>query len=113
MTNQQIAQVAHEANAAYCRTIGDDSQLPWGSAPDWQRESAITGVAFHRDNPDASPSHAHESWLKEKLDAGWKYGPVKDPIKKEHPCYVQYDQLPAEQKLKDTLFIAVVRALTP
>jgi hypothetical protein len=38
---------------------------------------------------------------------------VKDAEKKEHPCFRPYDELPAEQKIKDALFIAVVHALRP
>jgi hypothetical protein len=36
---------------------------------------------------------------------------VKNPDAKEHPCFVPYDELPAEQRTKDYLFQAVVRAL--
>jgi hypothetical protein len=87
------------------------SQPIWKEAPDWQKESAVNGVKFHIANPDAGPSASHESWLKEKEEAGWKYGEVKDPEKKEHPCFVSYDELPASQKAKDALFIGVVDAL--
>jgi len=111
MTNEQIAKVAHEINKAFCESIGDDSQLTWEDAPDWQKESAINGVQFHIDNPDALPSNSHESWLKQKEDEGWKYGPVKDPEKKEHPCFVPYDELPVEQKSKDYLFKQVIHSL--
>lgn len=44
--------------------------------------------------------------------AGWKYGPVKDPERKEHPCFVPYDGLPPEQRAKDYLFRAVVHQLS-
>lgn len=108
-----IARVAHEANRTYCQCIGDDSQPYWDGAPDWQIRSAINGVQYHLDNPEAKPSDSHENWLKQKLAEGWKYGPVKDPEKKEHPCCVPYDQLPDEQKIKDSLFIGVVRTLMP
>jgi len=77
-------------------------------APDWQKDSAINGVKFHLANPNAAPSHQHESWLKQKQEEGWTYGQIKDPIKKEHPCFVPYDQLPVEQQLKDHLFISIV-----
>jgi hypothetical protein len=106
-----IAQVCHEANRVYCRAIGDNSQLHWEDAPEWQKLSAITGVQHVMDNPDAKPSDSHESWLAEKQAGGWKYGPIKDPEKKEHPCMVPYDQLPEEQRHKDTIFLAIVRAL--
>jgi len=108
---EAIAQVCHEANRAYCRTIGDESQPTWADAPQWQKDSVILGVRFALENPDAGPSHSHESWLAEKEAAGWKYGPVKDAEKKEHPCFVPYDKLPLEQRRKDHLFQAVARTL--
>ncbi len=106
-----IAKVAHEVNRAYCAAFGDHSQPTWDVAPQWQRDSAIAGVMFHLANPDAGPAASHESWLREKEADGWKYGPVKDPAKKEHPCYVPYNELPVEQKAKDYLFTAVIHSL--
>ena len=103
-----IAHMAHETNRAYCQAIGDDSQPTWEEAPDWQKQSAINGVWFHTNHPDAGPSASHESWLKEKETDGWRYGPVKNPEIKEHPCFVPYDELPLEQKVKDYLFTAIV-----
>lgn len=111
MTNQQIAQVCHEANRAYCEVIGDTTQKPWNDAEQWQRDSAVSGVAFSLDNPNAPASAQHDSWLADKKATGWKYGPVKDAAKKEHPCITPYDQLPKEQRVKDALFQAIVRSL--
>lgn len=108
MNIEQVAELAHELNAVYCRQIGDISQPMWDDAPDWQKESAINGVKFHLANPDALPSASHESWLAEKTAAGWKYGMVKDPDKKEHPCFVPFESLPEEQKVKDYLFKGLV-----
>jgi hypothetical protein len=112
MNEQQIeaaARAAHEANRAYCLAIGDDSQQPWEQAPDWQRTSARNGVVgvLHGNNPEQS----HESWLAEKRDTGWKYGPVKDAEQKTHPCFVPYAELPPEQKAKDAIFVAVATAV--
>ena len=45
-----------------------------------------------------------------KADEGWKYGPVKDADKKEHPCFLPYHNLPLEQRMKDYLFGAIVAA---
>lgn len=111
---QQIARVCHEANRAYCATLSDYSQSLWDGAPEWQRKSAITGVEFHlrtlESGSEPKPSASHESWLAEKERDGWKFGAVKDAAKKEHPCFVSYDELPAEQKLKDFIFCAIVKA---
>lgn len=110
----RVAIVCHEANRAYCLTIGDHSQPSWELAPEWQKTSAIKGVEFHIAHLSAgehpSPSASHESWLAEKRADGWKFGLVKDPIKKEHPCFMPYDGLPMEQRMKDYIFAAIVEA---
>lgn len=105
-----IAQVCHEVNRAYCQALGDNSQPAWEDAPQWQKDSALLGVQLHMGG-DHGPEASHESWMAQKLADGWKYGPVKDPEAKEHPCIVPFDQLPKEQQAKDFLFRAVVHAL--
>jgi hypothetical protein len=105
---EQVARFAHEINRAYCESMGDLSQVPWESAPDWQRASARAGVVLHIDNPHATPSISHEAWMAVKLAEGWTFGPVKAPELKQHPCMVPFDQLPREQQAKDYLFRAVV-----
>lgn len=102
-----IAKIAHNVNRGYCLSIGDNSQPTWEDAPQWQKDSAIMGVKFHLE-AERSPSDSHNSWMKQKEEEGWKYGPVKDPEKKEHPCFVPYSELPKEQQTKDYLFKAVV-----
>jgi hypothetical protein len=110
---EQVAKITHEANRAYCSSLGDDTQLPWDEAPDWQKDSAINGVKMHLGNPNATPEDSHRSWLAQKESEGWKYGPVKNPETKEHPCFLPYDQLPAEQQAKDYLFRGIVHSLAP
>lgn len=104
------ARAAHETNRAYCIALGDDSQPPWEQAPDWQRKSAVVGVRGVLVDGNG-PRESHESWLHEKRLDSWVYGPVKNPQTKEHPCMVEYDQLPPEHREKDLLFVAIVRAV--
>jgi hypothetical protein len=111
MTVEKIARVAHEANRGYCIGLGDYSQERWENAPQWQKDSAIAGVEAIIANPALTPEQSHEGWLTQKKDDGWVYGTTKNPDKKTHPCVVPYDELPAEQRVKDALFGAVVRAL--
>jgi len=108
---RRFAFLAHEVNRAYCAALGDFSQPPWTDAPDWQRKSIVNGVIFRLENPMLHPSASHENWLKEKEAAGWRYGPTKDPEKKEHPCFAPYEDLPVEQKAKNFIFLAVVDGL--
>lgn len=111
MKVEEIAKVAHEINRAYCRALGDYTQPVWELAPDWQRNSAIAGVEFCLANPEAGPQISHINWVNQKLKDGWKWGPVKDPEKKEHPCIAPYEDLPIEQRAKDYLFRATVNCL--
>lgn len=106
-----IAKVCHEINRAYCFTLGDLSQVPWEEAEEWQTSSALKGVIYHLHNPESTPADSHKSWLAEKEADGWKYGTVKDPEKKEHPCMVPFEQLPVPQQGKDVLFLTTVRQL--
>lgn len=104
---EQAAALAHEANRAYCESIGDHSQVPWAETPANIRASIIDGVRFVWPG-NTSPQEAHENWLKFKEADGWHYGPVKDLARKTHPCFLPYKSLPEEQRIKDTIFRSVV-----
>lgn len=103
-----IAMLCHSINAAYCKSQGDDSILPWDESPEEQKKSIEYGVQLHLENPETTPEQSHESWLKQKEADGWVYGEVKDMENKVHPCIRPYDELPPEQKAKDYLFKATV-----
>lgn len=107
---EKIARTCHEVNRVYCLGHGDQTQPMWKDAPDWQKESAIKGVEFHLANPDSKPEDSHNSWLAEKEATGWVYGEQKDPEAKTHPCMVPYEKLDIVQRMKDTLFLSVVRS---
>lgn len=106
---REIAAICHEANRAYCLSLGDKSQKHWEDAPSWQQESAVMGVGLHLSG-DLGPAQSHESWMREKEKNGWVYGKTKDEQCKTHPCLVPFDQLSREQQLKDVLFRQIVHA---
>lgn len=108
-----IAKVCHEANRALCEAFGDHSQVAWEEAEDWQRDSAIKGVEYTIANPDLTPADQHAAWCRDKIAAGWAYGPVKDVRNKQHDCLVAYELLPPKQQAKDHVFRAIVRAMLP
>jgi hypothetical protein len=107
---ERIAQVAHEANRAWCAATGDNSQPAWANAPEWQRAAARQQADLHLMG-DFGPEASHVAWMQQKLDEGWTWGPVKDAELKTHPCMVPFADLPKEQQAKDVLFRAVVLAL--
>lgn len=106
-----VAAVCHEANRAYCATLGDHSQSAWADAPVWQRESALFGVKGIAEGTITRPEQSHESWSAQKIADGWVYGPEKDPIAKTHHCLVPFAELPPEQQAKDHLFFAIATTL--
>jgi hypothetical protein len=106
-----IAPICHQANKAWCEANGDYSQKDWNEAEQWQRESAIKGVQFRIDNPDAGHDAQHNAWMAEKVADGWVYGGKKDAEAKTHPCIVPFEELPLFQQKKDALFCAIVDSL--
>ena len=45
--------------------------------------------------------HVHEVWAAMRMAEGWKYGPIRDDKRKEHPCLVPYSELPESEKEYD------------
>ena len=111
MKTESIAKVVHELNRAYCYMLGDESQVAWEDAPDWQKESTLQGVEHLLQNPDLSAEEMHENWMEVKEKDGWSYGVVKIPELKEHPCMLPYSELPIEQQRKDIFFSTIVKAM--
>ena len=112
MTPIQIAQVCHEANRAV-QTIQADPAIPvskpWDLLDEETRLSAEVGV--RQALTGATPRESHEGWCAFKREHGWVHGPVKSEMHRQHPLLVPYEELPDSQKIKDDLFLAVVRAL--
>lgn len=111
MKTLAIAMICHSINAAYCQSLGDDSQVAWDDTPETHKQSLIAGVEMHLANPQATPEQSHESWYQQKEAEGWTYGDFKDLEKKEHPCFLPYEELPLEQKAKDYLFRSTVHLM--
>ncbi|MBB0231795.1 hypothetical protein FOE67_20425 [Streptomyces calidiresistens] len=111
MSPEAVARVCHETNRAWQEVTGEAPSLPWEQAPAWQRESSLDGVRHAL--AGVGPEELHEAWCRHRLADGWRWGPTKDPELKTHPCLVPYGELPAVQRVKDDLFLTVVRVLGP
>ena len=104
MTNENIAKICYEANKAFCEIIKEEV-LSWEQCKD----STIKGVEAFNKNCNISTKAIHDNWVKDKLADNWKYGPIKDFEKKEHPCIKDYHDLSLTQRFKDNLFLAICR----
>lgn len=116
--NEILAAACHSAWYAYTVLALNEEGEPWETAPEWQKNSIRDAVRFwdeelakaDQSEPLANKAArlaplSHENWMKYKAEEGWKYGPVKDPEKKEHPCMVPYNDLPEDQKIKDLVVL--------
>ena len=46
-------------------------------------------------------SNNHDVWARQRLADGWRYGPVRDDRRKQHPSLVSYDELPESEQRYD------------
>jgi hypothetical protein len=105
---EQIAPVVHEAIRAYQKVLGQKASPPWEEAT-WEKESTLEAVKFALADP--TPGQQHNQWMQERLAAGWTWGPQKDNDAKTNPALVPFEELPESEQAKDTLLIAISRAL--
>lgn len=109
-SDEDIAQVVHEANRVLQAIQGDNApSQPWHWETGEIRQNVILGVRNARHG--MTPEQHHQAWVDDKIAHGWRYGAEKDSERKTHPCLLEFDQLPRYQQDKNRLFIAVVRAL--
>lgn len=45
--------------------------------------------------------NVHEVWAESRMKQGWKYGRQRNDELKTHPCLIQYEDLPEEEKEYD------------
>jgi len=105
--NEILARLSHLCWRCYQMGAGQAHNEP---TPD-NIESQINGWKFFYENPDAIPEDNHKNWMEHKLKLGWKWGPVKDVEKKEHPDLVPYNELPEVERRKDDMDILARRTL--
>jgi hypothetical protein len=109
---EAIAPVMHEAVRAWQKANGQPPAPPWSRAPAWMKLATREAVAWRLAHPSAAPSVQHRQWLAEKKAAGWKYGRIKNGVKKTHPLMVPYADLPEVERRKDALVAAVIDSLS-
>jgi hypothetical protein len=83
----------------------------FAETPEWAQESTRDSVRAVL--AGVTPEQLWQHWAEAKRLAGWKYGEVKDPVAKTHPCLVDnYAQLSAYEHYKDRVFTGLVQIYT-
>ncbi len=91
-----------------------------GVARDLPGKLDVLGLVLRQDAPDGAPAMAidpadprvemlaireHERWLSHKLKTGWRFGELRDDVKKLHPCIRSWEELPEDERDKDRLMV--------
>jgi hypothetical protein len=125
---EQLARAIHERyrrNQAGRKPAGDPAMRSWADLAEDLKESnrrqaahipvklEALGYGLRPAGPGAaslvlSPEQVerlavmeHERWNQDRLDQGWRFGPVRDPDHKITPYLVPYAELPEDAKQWD------------
>lgn len=101
-----MARVSHQCWVSYQMAAGQSFNA---EPTETQLKSHMDGARFFLKKPDATSKENHDNWMKFRLADGWKFGPVKDEGKKEHPDLVAYEALPEIERAKDDMDLAARR----
>lgn len=110
MTPLQVAQICHAANSELRRQLGEPV-VEWHEYDPLRQAALATAVENIAQKRWLSPQEMHSEWVISMVAQGWSYGPILDDIGKRHPNMLPYCELAPEQRLKDTMFGAIARAL--
>ena len=110
-TIDSIAQTVHAALSAWSVAHDQPAYPAWSEAEDWMRDSTRQSVREALADPEGSAGRQHDQWVKQKADAGWRYGETKDADRKTHPMMVEFAELPDFEQRKDAIVIALAKAL--
>lgn len=99
-----------------CELIGKIQEMnkeseieTWDMLPKEHKQALYENILYIIKNPSTTAEIEHRIWAEKKINQGWKYGKKKNRAKKIHNCLVSFDELNFYQKLKDQVFIDIVK----
>jgi hypothetical protein len=95
-----------EAEASNRRIVPE----PWMDREAPFREQFVKTIErICADGYETTPEREHDSWWRAYEAMGWKYGPVRDRERKEHPDMVPYNDLTIDERDKDEIFLELCK----
>lgn len=101
---KDLCRILHIVNNLIRKRCGEDAQR----LNDTHMKTTMDGLEYclgkcsRKEN--MQKGELHGAWMMDKLESGWRYGPVVSRKKKQHPNMVPFDYLPMEQREKDNAF---------
>ena len=115
-----VAQMAHDAVCTFCISEAI-SRRTWNEITDADKELSLRAMKSLLDSRVFDPpcldiaslaEIVWDAWMQSAISLGWKYGPVKDEKKKEHPSIVpDYKTLSTFEKTKDYIYIGIIQSI--
>lgn len=110
---ETVAQMCHVANVVYSNACTGlmMQQKSWDELGIGEKKGRIEAIRKISSGEIMAPRQNHDAWMKARRAEGWVYGVTKDEDNKTHPCLVDYDELPEEQRVKDDIFFSIIFGL--
>jgi len=107
---EDIARLVVNTNADYSLALGEQAVTYWDATSPEVRASIIRGIISAL-RYDPTPAQNHQNFIDDRTKEGWTYGPEKNAEAKTHPDMIPFEQLPADQKAKNFIFLSLVKSL--
>jgi hypothetical protein len=97
---EELAEEIRESNRGQARHIPEKLKaIGCGLWPGKQGEISL--IIFDDSEIEILARLEHERWVKEKKEAGWSFGKIRNDAEKIHPDLEEWDDLSEEEKRKD------------
>ncbi|MDD1653140.1 MAG: NAD-binding protein [Methanomicrobiales archaeon] len=139
-THERIAHAVHEQYLVYQRETGVGAGqmpalVPWEDLPEDLKEAnrrqaddivgKLEGIgygitpmgdgeetpAFTGEEVESLAVREHDRWCRERREAGWTFGPIRDDVVKRHPDLVPWASLPETEREKDRNAVRTIPAV--
>ena len=110
---ETVAQICHAANVIFSNSCCELKvpQTEWEKLGEGIKKKMISAIDKIQSGEISTPLEAHNNWMRDRRAAGWVWGLTKDEVNKTHPCLVEYEELPEDERIKDDIFFSIVYGL--